>query len=78
MRQKLKSNQGLIRKLFIIIMLLPLSMMAANTTGIYNVRDYGAKGDGIRLQNVEFELMHPDERPEIELEDVANFINESK
>ena len=68
----------MIRKLFIIIMLLPLSMMAANTTGIYNVRDYGAKGDGIRLQNVEFELMHPDERPEIELEDVANFINESK
>ena len=68
----------MIRKLFIIIMLLPLSMMAANTTGIYNVRDYGAKGDGIRLQNVEFELMRPDERPEIILEDVTNFINESK
>ena len=63
----------MIRKLFIIIMLLPLSMMAANTTGIYNVRDYGAKGDGIRLQNVEFELMHPDERPEIITEDITNY-----
>ena len=63
----------MIRKLFIIIMLLPLSMMAANTTGIYNVRDYGAKGDGIRLQNVEFELMRPDERPEIITEDVTNY-----
>lgn len=34
--------------------------------------------DGIRLQNVEFELMHPDERPDIILEDVVNFRNESK
>ena len=32
--------------------------------------------DGIRLQNVEFELMLPDERPDILLEDVTNFKNE--
>ena len=61
------------KKLIIAIVLLPLSLMAANTTGVYNVRDYGAKGDGIRLQNVEFELMHPDERPEIITEDVTNY-----
>lgn len=39
---------------------------------------YAHHADGIRLQNVEFELMRPDERPDIVLEDVANFINESK
>ena len=34
------------RKIFIVIMLLPISLMAANTTGVYNVKDYGAKGNG--------------------------------
>ena len=32
--------------------------------------------NGLRLQNVQFELMSPDERPDILLEDVNNFINE--
>ena len=36
----------MIRKIFIVIMLLPISLMAANTTGVYNVKDYGAKGNG--------------------------------
>ena len=27
----------MIRKIFIVIMLLPISLMAANTTGVYNV-----------------------------------------
>lgn len=39
---------------------------------------FARHADGIRLQNVEFELIRPDERPEIVLEDVANFKNESK
>ena len=34
--------------------------------------------DGIRLHNVQFELMRQDERPDIVLEDVKNFVNESK
>ena len=64
------------RKLLITILLLPLCMAAS--ASFYNVRDYRAKGDGIRLQNVEFELIRPDKRPEIVLENVANFKNESK
>lgn len=36
----------MIRKIFIVIMLLPISLMATNTTGVYNVKDYGAKGNG--------------------------------
>jgi len=32
-------------------MLLPISLMAANTTGVYNVKDYGAKGDGKALDH---------------------------
>ena len=37
---------------------------------------YARHADGIRLHNVEFELMHPDERQEIILEDVVNFKND--
>ena len=39
---------------------------------------FARHADGIRLHNVEFELMRPDERPDIVLEDVVNFKNESK
>ena len=41
----------MIRKIFIVIMLLPISLMSANTTGVYNVKDYGAKGDGKALDH---------------------------
>ena len=37
---------------------------------------YARHADSIRLHNVEFELMHPDERQEIILEDVVNFKND--
>ena len=39
---------------------------------------FARHADGIRLHNVEFELMRPDERPDIVLEDVVNFKSESK
>ena len=37
---------------------------------------FARHADGIRLHNVQFELMRPDERPDILLEDVTNFKNE--
>ena len=37
---------------------------------------FARHADGIRLHNVQFELMRPDERPDIILEDVVNFKNE--
>ena len=36
---------------------------------------FARHADGIRLHNVEFELMRPDERPEIITENVSNFTN---
>ena len=39
------------RKIFIAMLMLPLYIMAANTTGVYNVKDYGAKGDGKALDH---------------------------
>lgn len=39
---------------------------------------FARHADGIRLHNVQFELMRQDERPDIVLEDVKNFVNESK
>lgn len=42
----------MIRKIFIAMMLLPLYLMAANTTSVYNVKYYGAKGDGKALDHV--------------------------
>ena len=39
---------------------------------------FARHADGIRLHNVQFELMRQDERPDIVLEDVKNFFNESK
>lgn len=39
-------------KILILFFLLPLSLMAAKSGGIYNVKDYGAKGDGKVLDHV--------------------------
>ena len=41
----------LIRKLLIAMMMLPLNLMAASAVGVYNVRDFGAKGDGKTLDH---------------------------
>ena len=37
---------------------------------------YARHVDGLKLRNVEFELMRPDERPDIVLDDVKNYSNE--